>query len=423
MDRSIVVFLICGLPLFGAAETPIPTESASTALLVPTSPEQCRRLSGLGGSILGGFGTEAYAVGTHRFVNGVLNADSENKRVVKLEAPMREFSLSESSQEIIVMPDWYGQNKFGDVWVWTAPSVPGLSVHIRLPSMLLQGQTGEDSRDPDKSRQPFTQFQRTFLVNLIGESLAVLPQAVLASLPPIVHLIVVDDLNSVRISDTRLAAAAVFPEHHATEDRYSLLLSVKWATPIEGGFFFSPDYENHENYVGVAYHREVRFEELLLHEFAHLIDDFYRVTSGQYWLIRDGFGRWVQSPVARWWEFRQLERSERQEFVSGYAAINVKENFAETFTAWAILRSGRMNPYTFVGNACTLGEHIRTKMPQELDWWERQGTRALFSVDGSLFACEPFLDTDFDGIIRIDSRPETEDPAELPCADLADDLQ
>ena len=57
-------------------------------------------------------------------------------------------------------------------------------------------------------------------------------------------------------------------------------------------------------------------------------------------------------------------------------------------------------------------------MPLELEWWDRQAIRAAVFENGSLFACEHYLDTDFGGLTRVDRRPAGEDPAYLPCEDF-----
>ena len=256
---------------------------------------------------------------------------------------------------------------------------------------------------------------RTLLVQLIAESVAVLPQAVLASLPERVYLVLFDNIYNP--NGEELSAAAAYPVHHGFGVRYTVMLNVNrgWGVPLQDGYFFDREGGTYE---GLDYHRNFRFEELLLHEFAHLIDDLYQITNGVYWVNDAGTDRdgWRPNPVARWWEFRQLERESPPEFVSDYAATNVSENFAETFVAWAVLRSGRLNPYRRIGlDGCTVSEHIRTKMPLELDWWDRQGRRALFSTDGSLFACEPYLDTDTTGIVRVDNTPDDVDRPPMPC--------
>ena len=383
-------------------------------------PERCRRLSGIGSPALGGFATEAYAVETKWFVDGILYRDSPSAAVIA--APLRDFTLNGPEPKTIVLPDALGYSAFGDTWHWSAPSVPGLTIHISLPDPLRQGTAYDGDANP-LARQPFNDAQRALLAHLVGESVAVLPQVALASLPPAVHLVLLDNLYSTGISGEEVAMTSSYPEHYASDDRYAVLLNVAngWGVPIEGGHFFDSD-----PYGGLDYHREVRFEELLLHEFAHLIDDFYRITMGVYWVDDGGTTNdgWRPNPVARWWEFRQLERENTQEFVTNYAATNVQENFAETFVAWAALRSGRLNPYRYIGNeSCTVPDHINSKMPLELEWWDRQGTSALFSVDGALFECKPYLDTDFDGVALVDQRPEGEEPAPMPCSDLVERLR
>lgn len=79
------------------------------------------------------------------------------------------------------------------------------------------------------------------------------------------------------------------------------------------------------------------FSFLLMHELAHAMDHHYGVTGDQY--LEGG-----SDPVADWWEARQYGRADGPQFVSEYASTNVLENFAETFVAWAALRSGRLNP-------------------------------------------------------------------------------
>ena len=269
-------------------------------------PETCRRLSGIGGAILGGFVDGAFEVETDRFENGVrvLNDGAEYS------APMREYNIRHIRSGTIVLPDTKGHHEYGDIWGWWSPNL-ATRIYISLPEPLLAGD-GEP-------REALTTRERETLVEWIAESLAVLPQAILASLPPRVWMTVMSDLDS---GGERIAAQAAYPAHHRQHKRYAVLLNMHrgYGVPVQNGYFGSSPY------------RELGFEELLIHEFAHLIDDYHQITEGIYWV--DGAGSndgWRPNPRARWWASRQQERGETtQEFVSGYAAINVAENFAET---------------------------------------------------------------------------------------------
>lgn len=104
------------------------------------------------------------------------------------------------------------------------------------------------------------------------------------------------------------------------------------------------------------------FEELLLHEIAHVFDRIHGISARPGW--------------------RAAVRADGQK-VTRYAASNSKEDFAESFTAWAAVRadSTRKNPRL-------LPEHYRqveSTMRHRMDWLDGQLLDAAISPSGRLF--------------------------------------
>ena len=134
--------------------------------------------------------------------------------------------------------------------------------------------------------------------------------------------------------------------------------------------------------------KDRRLEEVLIHEFAHILDFHHDVTSG------DAYGDW--------WQARHDERAGWWEFVTRHAERNVRENFAETLLAWTALHSGRLDYRlhrvrrkhmdgteeaipAWYGEACTTQDYIPFKAPLEMEWWSARAREAALSASGRLF--------------------------------------
>lgn len=113
------------------------------------------------------------------------------------------------------------------------------------------------------------------------------------------------------------------------------------------------------------------FEEVLIHEFAHVIDLRFNVTHGE------EHGDW-------WREVQETGREHSGSFVSSHASTNRMENFAETFTAWLAYHSGRLAPW-HDPDSDDHYKHIRAKMCREMKWWDGQFARAAASPNGALW--------------------------------------
>lgn len=121
-------------------------------------------------------------------------------------------------------------------------------------------------------------------------------------------------------------------------------------------------------YTGYVSH----FEEILIHEFAHVIDLHFSITHGE--LHGD------------WWKAVQTtgRTHPTHSFVSVHAAKNVYENFAETMTAWLAYRSGRMEYSIDDPDNTAYRDHMNAKMCREMEWWDDQMMKAAASPNGTL---------------------------------------
>ena len=339
---------------------------------------------------------------------------------LRFKAPTRHFELRGPFRKTWPWPEQFGAAPYADVWTWESPAVAGLTIDIGLQDHLLQGQGYDNDGTPVLPRQPLTEAQREIYVGAAAKWLAALPQVLLASLPAETWLVFVDDgvlgldpSGGQRCSidgcspGTRAGFAAALPP------AYIAGFNAMHYSPIQNNQFFDLESSSTNAYEGEDFHYDRHFDYVLLHELVHLVDYHYGVTRGLYW--EDGWvdgPRLTATPVARWWAARQDERRHDTfgQFVSFHAGTNVQENFAETFVGWAIRRSGRLNPLKILFGSCTVADYIDSKMPLELAWWDKRAVEAATSVDGSMFTCDRYYETDASGILP---RPVVAPPAGL----------
>ena len=164
--------LSVGFSMSAAATTPgisgIESERIQSGiepeLLQSDGLEACRRLSGIGGGILGGFGDDAYTVEDKLFEDGVRTSNFQEH--ITLAAPMREFVVHGPYRNTIVKPDNYGSNETGDLWRLTFSKVPGLKVYVGLPDLLLQGTAYRSGEAQPPPRRFFDDEQRSLPSNI-----------------------------------------------------------------------------------------------------------------------------------------------------------------------------------------------------------------------------------------------------------------
>lgn len=126
------------------------------------------------------------------------------------------------------------------------------------------------------------------------------------------------------------------------------------------------------------------YEELLIHEFAHVIDFHWGVTDI---LHRD------------FWESQQEKRGgDLTRFVSKKAGTEVRENFAETLKFWAVYYAGLTYdtrqgthvvspPHRLVEHYydCTPKEFRDQTALEETEWWQWEAIKASDGFSGRLF--------------------------------------
>jgi len=126
-------------------------------------------------------------------------------------------------------------------------------------------------------------------------------------------------------------------------------------------------------------------EEILIHEFAHIIDYRFGLTlSGRgehndWWADVQTKGR----PRSSGGPFDPYRKS----FVSYHAAENRHENLAETFTAWLAYRTGKLDA-DYHGRT-EYADVVLSRMCRELAWWDAHALRAAASSDGALWFPQP----------------------------------
>ena len=115
---------------------------------------------------------------------------------------------------------------------------------------------------------------------------------------------------------------------------------------------------------GTSYFRlAATYEEVLLHEVAHLLD-----TQGGY--------------VSDSEEWKGASRKDGNLHLTAYAETNDREDFAETFTLWLAIRRDETRA---VQQLEVDRASVKRKAHHRFAWLDRQLVRAIASVDGILF--------------------------------------
>ncbi len=114
-------------------------------------------------------------------------------------------------------------------------------------------------------------------------------------------------------------------------------------------------------------------EEVLIHEFAHVLDWKFGVTrhlgGGKH------HGRF-------WTKVHTQGKPDETAFVTCYASKDEGEHFAESLGVWLAYRSGAIGGSA---NPARIQEdmYVWSKMCRELRWWDRQAVKAAASVHGA----------------------------------------
>ena len=113
-------------------------------------------------------------------------------------------------------------------------------------------------------------------------------------------------------------------------------------------------------------------EEILVHEFAHLLDWRFGVTRHL------GGG---EHHGEFWTRVHTEGRPNDTAFATCYMATDEGEHFAESLGVWLAYRAGRLGGG---GSPARIQEdmYIQSKMCRELEWWDRQAIKAAANVHG-----------------------------------------
>lgn len=217
---------------------------------------------------------------------------------------------------------------------------------------------------------------RKFFLDMIVYALERVPNLILYSLPPRVHL---------KIVETSKAAAYTVPPVNGSwrpnKPQYAVFISADY---LRGSWVRSGG----KKWMRVT----ATLDELLIHEFAHLLDFQWDITR----LWRDDLPPsgdredTLPSEVRRYWRKQYRDRLYETDFISEYASTERWEHFAETLVAWAAFHSGRLDWRLYndsaINRRCTSKQYINSKARSEILWLDQAAKAAAVSASGRLFA-------------------------------------
>ena len=266
------------------------------------------------------------------------------------EAPLRPYSLEHvsDSEDVLVFGSEVRASRYqpSKVWTWRAGKVPEIKLAIS---------TGDKSDVWERAG-----------IGALAVALARIPQVVLASLPEGVTIV------ALPLQDWVTALAGDPNESYWADSKnatYQVQYAAGGAAVASDDALIALDYEDYWHF------KAGQVEEVLIHEFGHLIDYHHDVTD------RSG-----------WWRQRYSDQSAQEaagelRFVSTHAARNIREHFAESLKAWTALYAGNRRIagwWTDAHPGCSMRDHIRHKARKEMGYWNARGRNALFGVTGAV---------------------------------------